>query len=365
MQLKAWPFPLLALVLGLAGVLAGAGVSLLISNTYRSQATLRIESGQSRLSAVEQISRFNQAVLSRRSLARIINDLGLYRDEQRTKPLEDVIDDMRQAIRIDVASSRAHRGQLAFQIRFDYRDSVKARKTVAALISGFQDEAWSIAQSHAKSAEWPAPVIEVLDRPSPAEASKPKRLIASAMAHLGMRFVSNAYASQATLRLKDSRAGTSAPDDILLLQSAVIDRTNLAQIIQRVGLYPEKEREMPLEEVIAEMQRSIHIHFVSAPKQGAAVFNIGFACSDEVRAQRTVAALVEAFRIEASNLAALEAKSAATIEILDRASTPIHPVKPNRYKIAGLGGVCGVFLAGIVSLLRRRWKPEPRIAVNS
>ncbi|HVV44420.1 MAG TPA: hypothetical protein VHC72_04420, partial [Bryobacteraceae bacterium] len=141
MQLKAWPFPLLALVLGLAGLLLGTGISWLIPNTYVSQATLRLENASSPASANEEILRMMPAVLSRASLARIIQEAGLYRDEQRVKPLEDVIDEMRRAIHTGPVSAPGGKGNIAFNIRFEYGDRVKAQQTVAALTGRFQEEA--------------------------------------------------------------------------------------------------------------------------------------------------------------------------------------------------------------------------------
>jgi uncharacterized protein involved in exopolysaccharide biosynthesis len=207
MQLKAWPFPLLAVALGLAGALIGAGVSLLIPNTYRSQATLLLENAESRNAAMQEILQLQATAMSRANLAAIVNELGLYREELRVKALDAVIDDMRRAIFIDFAGKPGNTKRLAFSIRFEYRGRAEA--------------------------------------------------------------------------------------------------------------------------------------------------------------QQTVAALVKALQIEPSNLPASGAKSVTPVEVLDQPSTPIHPVRPNRYLMSGTGCICGVFLAGMISLLRRRWKPERLIPADS
>ena len=46
------------------------------------------------------------------------------------------------------------------------------------------------------------------------------------------------------------------------------------------------------------------------------------------------------------------------LDVLDNADIPVSPVKPNRYLIALTGSVFGIFLAAVISLIRRRWKPE-------
>jgi LPS O-antigen subunit length determinant protein (WzzB/FepE family) len=177
MQLKAWPFPLLALVLGLTGVLAGAGVSFLMPNRYMSRATLRVENTASRAAAIEEITRLRSAVTARMSLARMINQVGLYPDRLQTTPLEDVIEEMRRDIRIDLATSPKHPEAIALAVRFEYGDRLKAQQSVAALVTAFEKE-------------FAAPLmgLHILDAPSlPQTPVKPNRpLIAVAGGFLGL-----------------------------------------------------------------------------------------------------------------------------------------------------------------------------------
>jgi capsular polysaccharide biosynthesis protein len=412
MQLKAWPFPLLAFVLGLAGVLLGAGVSLLIPNTYRSQATLRIESEQSRLSVTEEIARFNHAVLSRSNLARIVNGVGLYRVEQRTQPLEDVIDDMRRAVRILLVSAPAHQEKVAFNIQFDYRDGAKARQAVAALVSGFQEEA---SNSAAQAGSRAGNMIVVDPASLPINPVSPtnivivavgflvgillafllrmifrgewiRRRFALAACAIGLAGVIFALFAQAINRAAVTGSGqkpllwtnhfrsrasfalhgaTAAEADAIT--DKVLSRTSLVQIVEepRLRLYASEQATTPLEDILQSMKNDISVE--RSVYQDGAFLTIAFEYRDRFKAQQALTALLAKFRETANQRLSAPAavKPAPVIEILDRASTPIHPVKPNRYKIAGLGGIGGVFLAGIVSLLRRRWKPEPRVAVNS
>ena len=140
MQLKAWPFPFLALVLGLAGLLLGTGVAWLIPRTYSAKASLRIGNEPSAAAADEEIMRMTTAVMSRSSLSRIIQQAGLYHDEQRVKPLEDVSDETRRAIHIDPVRAPSQNENVAFNVAFDYGDRVKARETVAPLLAKKQEK---------------------------------------------------------------------------------------------------------------------------------------------------------------------------------------------------------------------------------
>ncbi len=99
MQLTMPSFPKLALLLSITGLLAGFGVSYLVTPTC------------------------------------IIQDprLDLYQSERRGKPLEDVIERMRnQDLRLRPVGTGA-----AFDISFAYRDPVKARDTVQTFITRF------------------------------------------------------------------------------------------------------------------------------------------------------------------------------------------------------------------------------------
>jgi hypothetical protein len=82
-----------------------------------------------------------QEVLSRTSLSAIIRDphLNLYPEEQAKEPLEDVIEEMRKKdlqIRIETPAGTGQ-GRFAFSVAFYYRDRVKARDTVQALLTRF------------------------------------------------------------------------------------------------------------------------------------------------------------------------------------------------------------------------------------
>ncbi|HVV45330.1 MAG TPA: hypothetical protein VHC72_08985 [Bryobacteraceae bacterium] len=127
-------------------------IAFVLQNTYTSQATMRITPAhipdnmvQSTIASTlgERIQTMQTEIESRAELSSIINDprLKLYTEEQKQKPLEDVIDDMRKAIHIDpVTAPGGAKNVVAFNIRFEYKDRFKAQQTVTALISKFEEQ---------------------------------------------------------------------------------------------------------------------------------------------------------------------------------------------------------------------------------
>ena len=136
------------------GLVASVCVAFFLPNTYTSKATMQITPAhvpenmvQSTIASSlgERIQTMQTQIMSRSELSSIINDphLKLYPEEQKQKPLEDVIDDMRKAIHIDAVRAGegpATRTAVAFNISFDYKDRFKAQQTVTTLISKFEEQ---------------------------------------------------------------------------------------------------------------------------------------------------------------------------------------------------------------------------------
>jgi hypothetical protein len=151
MRLTTPSFPKLALMLSVAGMLAGWGFSFLITPIYVSTATLQITPDEFSDSVatpainqkmVERIGQMQQEILSRTSLSGIITDprLDLYKKERASQPLEDVIQKMRlDDIKIIIDQLPGEHRASAFTISFDYRDPEKAHDTVQTLITKFQE----------------------------------------------------------------------------------------------------------------------------------------------------------------------------------------------------------------------------------
>jgi polysaccharide chain length determinant protein (PEP-CTERM system associated) len=122
-------------------------------DTYSSEATVQVVPPQvperyvqSNVNS-EMSSRINQmaqSVQSRASLINIINSNNLYKNELQRKPLEDVLEDMRRAIKISPVVSMQQGGGRApisaFRVSFAYSNRFQAQKVTAELTNGFIDE---------------------------------------------------------------------------------------------------------------------------------------------------------------------------------------------------------------------------------
>ncbi len=136
-----------------AGIVISTVWAFIVPNTYVSQATLQITPAQISENIVkstinqrltERISEMQEEILSRTSLSNIIQDprLDLYKADRASRPLEDVIETMRNRdVRITINSlpGEGSRGSSAFSISFAYPDRVKAHDTVQTLITRFQE----------------------------------------------------------------------------------------------------------------------------------------------------------------------------------------------------------------------------------
>lgn len=235
MQFSVPTFPKLAVMLSTVGIVLGMAVAMIVPSQYESTAVLRWESG-----SVERVQQIQAIVLSRASLARVINDphLDLYREERSQVPTEDVVELMRRDIHIRLAGN----GAGVFSIRFTYPIPLKAQATVNALITRFMEENENL-----------EPALD--DAPQSSE----QRQIA---------------ALEARIAVLEGRAGVPAQAPL-----------------KRVG---------PTTRLI----------------------------------------------------------------VLDPPSRPFNPIKPNRSVIVFIGFGAGVFLAMLISIFRRRYRPVPPFEVH-
>lgn len=390
MQLKAWPFPFLALVLGLAGLLLGLGISFLVPAHYVSEAVLRIDSGHLTTDRVDML-RAEQEVESRTNLARIIAAEGLYGSDLKVEPLEDVILEMRRDIQVDPLHLPG-RGS-AFRIRFDYGDRIKAQQTLSALVSALvgQTLRW-----HAGPFPTKLTVIHVPNLPTePVSPTRPmmwgggflmgvliaallRRIfrkswirrrfvwVAVAMGIAGIVVASHGtdlylwpgtYRSTTTFVLRTAQPGGAAAATAELLSPE-----GLSAIANdpRLRLYQREMDKEPITDVLRRMRERISISEHPFGDGDGTEITLAFEYNDPYKARQTLNSFVGSFEDFAARRLAPppdSAISARTIEVLDQPSMPEAPAKPNRALLAVMGGACGVFLAGIISLVRRQWKP--------
>ncbi len=139
-----------------AGLVIAVVVAFLWPDTFVSTAVMRITPQQiserlvpSNISTqmAERLLAMQQQIESRTSLQELIQRpaLNLYPKERQRKPMEDVIEQMRKAIKITLLDSSAagapqQRFASAFAISFSYTDRYKAQAVVRELVSKFTEE---------------------------------------------------------------------------------------------------------------------------------------------------------------------------------------------------------------------------------
>ena len=146
MRFSSGSFLKLAMMLSVAGMLLGLGVSCLRKPQYVSKATLEMIPAPPTAQDVtpqlhEMIQREQERVFSLTRLSAMINDprLELYSDQRRNAPLAYVVDEMRSHIHIDYVVLPG-RQSTAFNILFSYPDKLKAQQTVNALVNAFVEQ---------------------------------------------------------------------------------------------------------------------------------------------------------------------------------------------------------------------------------
>jgi len=151
MQMSIWSYRNMALACGLAGLILAAGLAFQIPDRYVSRSSVHMIWNTINENASEtplhgddawngKMKRLVGDAFSRGSLASIVQrpDLDLYRKDRMSKPLEDVIGQMKEKdIRIDLVNSNSH--ALNFVVSFSYPDPVVAQKTASALVTKLVD----------------------------------------------------------------------------------------------------------------------------------------------------------------------------------------------------------------------------------
>ncbi len=135
---RKWYLIVPAIVLSLAGIAA----AFLLPATYKSTATLLVESPQlptdiagppSQEIIDQRLAKIRQQVLSRPDLVEMIQRLDLYTKDRATKPLSEVIDTLRAAVALDPVSAEFQQrnggksSTIAFTMSYEYADPVKAQ----------------------------------------------------------------------------------------------------------------------------------------------------------------------------------------------------------------------------------------------
>jgi len=157
MRFKELTFPKLAAVLSLAGALTGLAISFLFTPQFVAKSVVEMkvigDEGlaarlDSRLS--EFIMHTRSEMLSRAALSTLIQatDLDLYTGERAIMPIEDVVDKMRENLKVSIAPANPQPSSVAiFSIDFTYPDRQKAEGVVKAVVTRIVESApakWNV-----------------------------------------------------------------------------------------------------------------------------------------------------------------------------------------------------------------------------
>jgi polysaccharide chain length determinant protein (PEP-CTERM system associated) len=148
LRLRWW---LLAAPLGF-GILGGLLVSRFLPSLYRSDAVIQVvpqRVPESYVAATvterveDRLRALSQQVLSRTQIEKLITDFGLFPEERRKLPMEDVVLRMTSRVQIEPMttsqSSQRETQSEAFRVSFAYQDPAVAQKVVERLASFFID----------------------------------------------------------------------------------------------------------------------------------------------------------------------------------------------------------------------------------
>ena len=132
-----------------AGIVISTVVAFLMEDTYVSQAVIRIVPQQisgeivhsiSSQDASDRIAGMASSILSRQTLSVLINSYGLYKEDLKREPMEDVLTKMHEAIKIAPAAPvniQASRAVTAMLIQFSYHDRITAAKVCGDIVDRF------------------------------------------------------------------------------------------------------------------------------------------------------------------------------------------------------------------------------------
>jgi LPS O-antigen subunit length determinant protein (WzzB/FepE family) len=168
-QFHMQSFQRLAGWMSAAGLLAGFLISFAIPPRYTARATVS-------LIGIADLEAARTNVLSRASLATLIEQNGLYPEQRLHEPLEDIEDEMRQALAISVD----HRGTT--EVVFTYPDPNKAVGTVRAVTQIIQ---WEV-QLSARVLSDLNQAAEANDRPYLEEIARLEARLAALEARVGL-----------------------------------------------------------------------------------------------------------------------------------------------------------------------------------
>lgn len=167
MQMTNWNFARLTVAGSIAGLLAGAALSFAAPVRYASQVLLTVTppSGLTTESVRGTVEDLKADILGRVSLESLIRAHNLYSRELLQTPLDKVVDEMRNSIRVSSSPSQDSKS-LNFVLQFSYPDPHVAQEVDADLIQRFMEGAVTLRTAEPEPRIESGSVFQVLDPPT-------------------------------------------------------------------------------------------------------------------------------------------------------------------------------------------------------
>jgi len=349
----------------LAGALVAGVFTFRTPDRYVSTAVVRITPADSdRQRALDRLGELQQEVLSRTSLAQIIQQpaLNLYPEDRKRVPLEDVVENMRnKALRIQAAPAQ-NGGVPAFLISFEYPDKFKAQAVVRELLASFFRQNRLERGDQGLSA---AEILEVLDPANlPQRSFYPNRpmIVAAGLlggAVLGLLVVL-VWRGAAWLG-KDKKVVAAAALAGALAAGVfafrIPDRYVSTAVMRFIPAGPaDSDRQRALDrlqqmthQIVSDrdtaFRKALRIQLLQPQGGGVRAFSISCEYPDNLKAQAVVREVVARFFRLNQGPSAVE-----VLEVLDPASLPARPFFPNRPMMVAAGLLGGAVL-GLLAVL--------------
>jgi LPS O-antigen subunit length determinant protein (WzzB/FepE family) len=372
MQMTSITFWKIVASFAVAGALAAGIVAVTLPNRYVSTAVIRVQPAPQpagATDAVHALQQVQQATLSRSSLSSIIQQVGIYPNERKKLPLEEIVLGMRNRdIRIHPTKVR---GERAFAVEFANENPAAAQATVHAIVSSLIEQNLQISQRPGNRIA-NMEVIDPATLPSrPVSPNRVKAMINGLLTGLLAGLVCGTIVwivrdkeRWSLKRIGGFAAGGMAlglavafliPDEFIstavlrtadasVLQSTiaqVLSDDSLAAIVRKDKLFSREVNGGNMNDATRKMRDSIRVRKVQAGL-AADAFEISFQYPDRFQAQQATRDLVARFT----------GAPQSTTDILDPASDPSAPAYPNRLTIVVLATVSGILLGLAASLFR-------------
>lgn len=316
----------------LAGAIAGTWVSSLLPRPYVSKATLFIE--QKCGGVIDRLSAATQILLSREFLRPLILQEGLYKRELDRLPMEDVIDKMRNNIRIGRIGPKLMVREIP--VSFQYEEGAAAERTTRVLMERMISADREIDAPGQERSKQP-PLLEVLQMPRPVHPGG-RGLIAPVLRLVSSAFSQSQITYQGVLRVREPESVSVGAPDANQLRKMVLDALKDQAESEHVNFQvPQSES---IDTTVANLRRRLRFELDQSGDQ----LHIFYSDASPDQAQETLQQILG--RVLEKHI---RDGDGPVVEIYDRASLPESYEGWTPVTIVTVGAGLG-FLIGFVCL---------------